>query len=164
MNKERQHYEESTTIPSPPEEVFGYVDDHSRFSAHMNKSSFMLGGGRMKVQIDNDQGQKVGSHIQMTGKVLGINLSLDEVITKYEPPRLKVWETVGSPKLLVIGPYQMGLEITPDNSGSSLKVFINYELPTSNTRWLGHLFGSMYAKWCVKQMLKGAQEYFKKNK
>jgi hypothetical protein len=36
-----------------------------------------------------------------------------------------------------------------------------YELPKSNkTRWLGYLFGDMYAKWCVRQMLNDTQKHF----
>lgn len=116
----------------------------------------------METKVDAQKGQKVGAHIKMSGRVLGINLFLDEVITKYEPPTLKVWETVGDPKLLVIGPYQMGFEVEPQSETSRIKVFINYCLPMSaKTRWLGYLFGSMYAKWCVQQMLVTVKEHFK---
>ena len=45
----------------------------------------------------------------MNGRILGLKLSLDEVVTERDPPARKVWETVGVPRLLVIGPYRMGL-------------------------------------------------------
>jgi hypothetical protein len=35
----------------------------------------------------------------MSGKVVGVDLFLDEVIREREPPRRKVWETVGTPRL-----------------------------------------------------------------
>lgn len=161
MNKKSNHYEESIQIPAPPKKVFDYVDDHSRFSSHMSKSSWMMGGGKMDVQTDEGKGQKVGSHIRLSGKVLGLKLFLDEVVTQRHSPRRKVWQTVGSPKLLVIGSYQMGLEIIPQNYKSILKVFIDYDLPKGKTRWLGYLFGGMYAKWCVRQMINGARFNFK---
>lgn len=161
LSSTARHYKESTAIPASAERVFDFVDDHSRFSSHMSQPSWMMGGGRMDVQIDADGGQAVGSHIRLSGNVLGIHLFLDEVVTQHEPPYRKVWETVGALRLLVIGHYRMGLEITPQNGGSSLKVSIHYELPASpGTRWLGYLFGGMYAKWCVRQMLQGVREYF----
>ncbi len=119
-----------------------------------------MGGGRMETVIDDGRGQKVGSHIRLSGKAFGINMSLNEVITRYEPFRSKVWETVGTPKLLVIGHYRMGIEITPRNSTSELRVFIDYDLPESSA-WLGRLFGTAYAKWCVRQMLYGVRDYFR---
>ena len=159
MDKLR-HYEDSVFIPASAEEIFRYIDDHSRFSSHMSQSSWMMGGGRMDVQVDEGKGQKVGSHIRISGKVLGLNLFLDEVVTEHNPPYKKVWETVGKPKLFVIGNYQMGVEITPENGKSRLKVFIDYEQPVGTTKLLGYLFGSMYAKWCVRQMLDGVRTNF----
>lgn len=160
MAKLLRHYEDSVFIPVPPSELFTYVDNHRNFSSHMNKSSWMMGGGSMITEIDEGKGQKVDSHIRMNGKVFGIKLFLEEIVTQHESPYKKAWETVGSIRLLVIGHYEMGLEIKPQNQGASLKVFINYELPESNTRWLGYLFGRMYAKWCVGQMIKGARDHF----
>ncbi len=123
----------------------------------------MMGGGRMDVSVDEGKGQKLGSHIRLSGKVLGINLFLDEVVTQYDPPYRKAWQTVGDLNLLIIGHYKIGLEIKLDNSSSRLTVSIDYELPKSlRTRWLGFLFGGIYAKWCVGQMIKSASEYFAK--
>lgn len=45
------------------------------------------GGGKMETWVDKGKGQKVGSHIKMSGKVFGINLFLDEVIT---PPTMNL--------------------------------------------------------------------------
>ena len=154
------YLEQSAIINASAKEVFAFADGHSRLSSHMNKSSWMMGGGKMETKIDQGKGQKVGSHIQMTGKVLGINLSLDEVITRRVPPKSKAWETVGSPKLLVIGSYQLGFEIKPQDGKSIVKVFIDFKYPESN-KWLGYLFGEMYAKWCVKQMLTTIKQHFK---
>ena len=72
-----RHYDDSVLIPAAPVEVFGFIDDHARLSSHMNKSSWMMGGGRMNTSIDAGRGQETGSHIRMSGKVFGITLSLD---------------------------------------------------------------------------------------
>lgn len=120
-----------------------------------------MGGGKMDVSVDEGRGQQVGSHIRLSGVAFGITLFLDEVVTRHEPPRIKTWETVGDLKLLVIGHYGMGIEIIPQGPDTSMCVFIDYSMPDKNV-WLGRLFGRMYAKWCVAQMLNGAREYFKR--
>lgn len=161
MTKSLRHYEETSSIPTSPEELFAYVDDHRRFSSHMNQSSWMMGGGSMNTQTDDKKFQEVGSHIKMEGTVFGITLFLDEVVTQYEPPSRKEWQTVGDLRLIVIDHYKLGFKIVPDNSNSKFRVYIDYDLPRSvSGRLLGYLLGGMYAKWCVRQMLKGASDYF----
>lgn len=86
-------------------------------------------------------------------------LSLDEVITCREPPRVKIWETVGVPKLLVIDHYRMKAEIEQKDHGSLLRVSIDYNLPVKNV-WLGKVFGWYYARWCVEQMISGVRDQF----
>ena len=157
----QRHREGTKSISAAPEKIFAFIDDHSRFASHMSQSSWMMGGGRMVVDVDAARGQAVGSHIRLSGNVFGIRLFLDEVVTRRNPPREKMWETVGSPKLLVIGSYRMGVEITPESRGSRLRVFIDYDLPTGLTLVLGWLFGDFYARWCVKQMLAGTSEQFR---
>lgn len=125
----------------------------------MNTSSSMMGGGKMNTYVDTLKGQAVGSHIKMDGKAFGIYVSLDEVVTEYVPPYRKAWKTVGTPKLLIIGQYQMKVEIEPDGPGSKLTVSIDYDLPKSFI-WLGVLLSGWYAKWCVRQILHGTQQYF----
>lgn len=157
------HLESSTVINASAEDVFAFVDDHARLSSHMNESSWMMGGGRMSVDVDAAQGQAVGSHIRLSGRVFGIRLHLDEVVTLRDPPVNKVWETVGVPRLLVIGAYKIGVQITPVRDGSRMRVFIDYELPKGWLSYsLGFLFGRFYAKWCINQMLEGVVEKFAK--
>src|SRR3989344_1918287 len=152
-SKYSRHYEDQKLISAKPEDLFRYADNHNNFSSHMNKSSWMMGGGMMKTEVDAGKGQKIGSHIKMSGKVFGINLFLDEVIVEHKPPYSKAWETVGKINLLVIDHYKLGFEIMPGNNQSKLSVYIDYNLPKSlRTKWLGFLFGGMYAKWCVQQM------------
>ncbi len=114
----------------------------------------------MSVDIDDQHGQAVGSHIRMGGRAFGLRISLDEVVTAHEPPRVKTWETVGEPRLVVIGGYRMGVVIIDLGGETHLKVWIAYDLPRRN-RWLGRLFGGVYARWCVRQMASDAQSLFK---
>ncbi len=161
MNK-KKHYEESILVNADPKSVFEYIDNHKNFSSHMNKPSLMMGGGKMETVVDSGNGQKVGSRIKLKGTAFGIPLSLDEAITRYEPPFVKTWETVEEPKLLIIGNYSMGVQIKPQVDNSLLNVSIDYDLPTKNP-WLGRLFGNSYSKWCVRQMIGGVKNHFEKD-
>ncbi len=111
----------------------------------------------MNLTVDAGAGRRTGSHIVLRGRVLGIPLYVDEVVTISEPPRRKAWETVGAPQLLVIGSYRMGYELGPDPAGSRLRVFIDYDLPKRGaSRLLGRLFGRSYARWCTRRMVTDA--------
>ena len=156
-----RHYEYKSDVLASAEEVFAYADDQTRLSSHMSQSSWKMGGGEMKIESDQGKGQAVGSKIRLSGRVLGIDLLVEEVVTERTAPRRKVWETIGQPRLLVIGHYRMGFEIAPRDGGSLLRVFIDYSLPEKGiARWLGILFGKFYARWCTKQMATDAAKYF----
>ena len=115
----------------------------------------------METELDEGRGQKVGSRIRLSGRVFGVELSVEEIVTERNPPRRKVWETTGAPKLLVIGHYRMGFELSPQGNGSMLRVFIEYALPERGlARWLGRLFGRYYARWCTRQMVDDAVKRF----
>jgi len=144
-----------------PEEVFAFADDHAQFSAHMGSPSWMMLGSRMDTSVDAARGQEVGSHITMTGNVVGIPLVVDEVVVEHVVPWEKTWETVGTPRLLVIGAYRMGFRVLRHERGSAFRVFIDYSLPERH-RWLGRLLGQVYARWCVKQMTKGVERRFRR--
>ena len=155
------HHETTGLVTTSAVNLFTHVDDHARLSSHMSKSSWMMGGGKMRVELDDDRGQRVGSRIRVAGRVFGVQLSLEEVVIDREPHYRKAWETTLPPRLLVIGHYRMGFEIMPVPNGSQLRVFIDYALPeTIPSRWLGYLFGPFYAKWCTRRMVRDAATYF----
>ena len=156
-----RHEEHSATINGSAERVFDQLDDQTRLSEHMRKRSWKMGWGTMETVLDAQRGRSVGSHIVLRGRVFGIRLYLDEVVTMREPPLRKTWETVGDPRLLVIGPYRMGFELMPDGTTAQLRVAIDFELPAKGIpRLLGRLFGRSYAKWCTRQMVRDAQHSF----
>ena len=119
----------------------------------------------MAVEFDAARGQKPGSRIRMSGRVFGIELSLEEVVTEREPPHRKTWETEGVPRLLVIGRYRMGFELSPLGENSMLRVFVEYALPEGVPgRWLGRLVGRYYARWCAQRMVDDAVKHFASSK
>lgn len=79
----------------------------------------------MEIALDENRGKSIGSHIRLAGRILGIPLAVEEVVTERNPPCSKLWKTVGSPRLLVIGSYRMGFEITSKGNASLLRVVID---------------------------------------
>lgn len=156
-----RHYSEAVILNATAAEVFGFADDFGKLSSLMAGSSMMMMGSSMQTSLDSGRGQAVGSHVVMTGRMLGIDLSLEEVVREREPPRRKEWETIGSPRLLVIGGYRLGFEIASVGKLTEMHVFIGYNLPSSTEqRLLGYCFGPIYARWCVRQMVNGARAQF----
>jgi hypothetical protein len=148
-----RHHETTVFIAAPVEAVFSHIDDHRRLASHMDQSSWMMGVGRMKIELDDDHGQKVGSRIRVAGRILGFELWVDEVVISRDPPYRKAWETTVPPKLLIIGHYRMGFELTPKGRGTLLRVFIDYEWPKRRLeRFLAFLFARAYARWCTRRM------------
>jgi len=150
------------TIEVPAAKIFAFLDDHKNLSAHMAKSSWMMLGSRMEIYLDAAGARSVGSKFGFKGAILGIPMAVDEVVTQREPAHKKVWETIGEPKLWVIGRYRMGFEITPEINAARLRVFIEYALPRAGLpRVLGVLFGSVYAHWCTRRMVGDAEGHFR---
>jgi hypothetical protein len=115
----------------------------------------------MAIESDRENGKAVGSTLTLHGTVLGIPLSVEERVIERCPPHRKVWETQEQPVLLIIGPYQMGFEINPSGNQVSLRVFINYSLPSIWwQRLLGRMFAKAYASWCTLRMANDAAMRF----
>lgn len=159
------HYESDAVVKAGADRVFDYVDDYLHLSSHMSKSSWMMGGGRMDIELDQGGGKKRGSRIRLSGRAFGVRLSVAEIVTTRDPPYRKIWETTDPPRLLVIGHYRMGFEITPQQQHSLLRVFIDYALPeTPVAHWFGRLFAPYYARWCTRRMAADAARHFSGSK
>lgn len=156
------HASSTGVVAASPARVFAHLDDHARLSAHMTKSSWMMGGGKMELTADAGQFRRLGSTLRLAGRAFGIPLFLEEIVTQYEPPRQKAWETVGSPRLLVIGNYRMAFMLTPAGANTDIRVSIDYALPEGALyRLLGRLFAGAYARWCTRRMVSDAVRHFK---
>jgi hypothetical protein len=83
----RRAFEAAVQIPAPAEAVFARLDDQTWLAARMERSSAMMGGSSF-----------------------GLSLYVNEVVTVRDPPRRRAWKTVGAPRLLVVGAYEMGLK------------------------------------------------------
>lgn len=157
MTPAARHSEAVVRCKASPNDVFALLDDPRLLGAHMSQRSWMMFGGAMTYDTDEGQGRKLGSHIRMSGSVAGMKIALDEIVTAYEPPHHKEWETVGAPRLIVIQSYTMGFDLTPVLVGQThARIFIDY-VPTQT--WFGP-FAALYAQWCVDRMAAVAKERF----
>lgn len=122
----------------------------------------MMGGGRMDISTDEGSFQRLGSRLKLSGRVFGLRLFLEEEITDYRPPHTKIWRTLGTPRLLIIGRYRMGFEVSPAVGGCSLRVFLDYEFPTGVvSRLLARLLAPTYARWCLRNMVAEGEKRFR---
>jgi hypothetical protein len=151
------HEEARCEVPAAPEDVFEHIDRPERLSAHMARKSWRLGGGSMSIETDAGGGRALGSRIRLGGPMLGISLQVECVVVQRDPPRFKAWETVGTPRLLVIGSYRMSVAIEPRNGDSHVTISIDYSLP-ANRLWRS--FGPVYARWCVREMARDLVKKF----
>lgn len=155
------HHRSEVDVAVDAHSLFAHLDDHRRLAGHMEKPSLMMAGATMHVETDSLHGQTVGSVIRITGRVLGVGLVVDEVVTERVPPLRKTWETRGEPRLLVVGAYRMGFTVSPQGDRSHLVVFIDYQLPPRGFgHWLALLFGRAYAAWCTRRMANDAVAAF----
>lgn len=80
-----RHYADSATLAASAQDVFDRMDDFAQVSSHMTRSSAMMIGASMRTSLDSANGRAIGSHVRMDGRILGIELSLEEVVTDRVP-------------------------------------------------------------------------------
>ena len=155
------HYERSASVHGAVDSVFAFLDHPKALASHMSRSSLMMAGSHMAVEVDADGGSSVGSLICMSGSMMGISLDLKEIVTLHRAPYQKILETIGTPNLKVIAHYRMGFELTPRGDSPELYVSIDYRLPASGPgTWFYRLIGGIYTRWCVKRMVDDAVKAF----
>lgn len=150
---------QSASIAAPPPEVFDLVDDHARYYAHVLRLARLL-GGRLDLRMDGDEARKAGSRITLAGRLFGQPLLLEEVVTRREPPYAKSWETVGTPRFLIVGGYRHDVRIEPDGGGSRLHAAFEYDLPAGG--WLRRKIGDVYGRKCVRELVQSAAKHFQR--
>lgn len=155
------HHESSALVRALPQALFDHLDDPRKLASHMESGSAAMAGARMSIETDALQGKAIGSIIRMSGKMMGIGMSLEEMVMERQQPHLKAWQTIGEPRLLVVGPYRMGFRIESAVANSLLTVFIDYDLPGSIVgRLLGRALAPAYARWCCRRMVGDAVRAF----
>lgn len=139
-------------IDAPPSEVFAYLDDIGNIGMHMSKSSMAMMGGKITTEVISRVRSGRGTTYRLKGSVLGIPIDITETVTEWIENREKTWETVGSPKIIVMSWYRMHLVLTPLKKRTKVFFEIEYGLPESFFgKLLGRLLARRYADWCLRR-------------
>jgi len=147
-------YQKQITIFSDPGKVFSQMDDFSKTGMHMSESSMMMMGSKLHLEQLSPIATGVGAKYRWYGKMMGMTMDFSEAVTKWQPPMLKEWETIGIAQIIIMSWYRMWFEIQPCQNGTVAKLSISYLLPD---KWyqkiLSFFFARWYCNWCLNNML-----------
>ncbi|MFZ7114598.1 MAG: hypothetical protein ACO1G9_04385 [Bacteroidota bacterium] len=149
----------SVLIKSTPEIVFRQMDDFSKTGMHMSESSMMMMGSKLKlVQLSNNS-IGFGARYRWYGKMAGMPIDFTEEVTKWQPPQLKEWETIGDAKIIIMSWYRMWFELSPLENSTIANLSISY-LPPKQWYYkvLSFFFAKIYCNWCLKNMLEDTKK------
>ena len=154
-------YSSKVLLNTDTKTAFEYLDEPKKLSARMGRSSMMMAGSKMDMILDEKQGRDLGSVIKMTGKMMGLDLFLQEKIVDRKPFEKKYWEAFGTQRLVILDQYRMGFSLKELGKQTELTVSIQYRLPSKGiSRIIGKMLAGFYAKWCTEQMTKDAERAF----
>ena len=146
-----------------PEKAYALMDDFSKTGMHMSESSMMMMGSKLKLEQTSSNITGVGAKYRWYGKMMGMTMDFSETVTKWQPPKIKEWETVGEAKMIIMSWYRMWFEITPAEQGTIAKLSISYLPPK---QWLykilSFLFANLYCNWCLNNMLNDTKKTLEK--
>ena len=146
-------------IHAPVERVFPFMDDLSKTGMHMSESSMMMAGSKLKLEHFSGPEKGVGAAYRWSGKMLGFELDFTVVVTKWIENFEKVWETIGTPKLIILGWYLMRLKTEPVTEGTLASLEIQYTRPDGFFyKFLSILFARWYAEWCLARMMSDSKK------
>ncbi len=150
-------------IHSTSEKVFAQMDDFSKTGMHMSESSMMMMGSKLKLEQLSPNPTGVGAKYRSYGRMMGMTMDFSETVTKWQPPVLKEWETVGEAQIIIMSWYRMWFEIAPAENGSKAKLSISYQPPK---QWyykiLSFFFVKWYCNWCLNNMLNDSKSNLEK--
>lgn len=157
--EEMESLQKELLIQAPVEKVFSFMDDLSKTGMHMSGSSMMMAGSKLKLEHVSGPEKGVGAGFRWSGKMLGFELDFTVVVTKWVENAEKVWETIGMPKLIILGWYLMHLKTEPVTGGTLVSLEIQYIRPRGFFyKLLSILFARRYAEWCVTRMLNDSKK------
>jgi hypothetical protein len=146
-----------------PKKVFAQMDDFSKTGMHMTEGSMMMMGSKLALQQLSSNSTGVDAKYRWYGKIMGMSMDFSEVVTKWQPPILKEWETFGDAKMIIMSWYRMWFEIIPTENGTTAKISISYLPPK---QWfykiLSFFFANWYCNWCLNNMLNDSKSNLEK--
>lgn len=151
--------ESSKQYTAAPEQAFDCLDDVGVTGMHMTEASMPMMGGKMELEFLTPYKTGPNTKYRWTGKVLWRKLDFTVEVTKWIRGKEKVWETIGTPQLVIYSWFRMNLKVEPNTNESIAHLSISYEKPKGCfNKILCLLLGDWYCKWCLKNMLNDAEK------
>ena len=142
-------------------DIIGQQRNGTRGVGRGKRGVKVLHGHRQTRTTGVSSGRMPVSLVRLSSSAFGLRLSVAEVVTERVPPRSKTWETIGEPRLLVIGAYRMGFTLARRGADTAVRVAIEYDIPERGfPRPLGQLLANYYARWCTRRMVIDAIHHF----
>lgn len=150
---------EKVDIHAPVSAVFSHVDDIRNTGWHMTESSMPLMGSKLNLEIISKKPTGLGATYRWYGKVMGLTMDFTETVTQWERNRARVWKTIGKPRIIIMGNYEMWFNLKPVGDKTRLTFGIAYDLPRSFFwKIVGLLLAAPYSRWCLRNMCRDAKE------
>ena len=150
-------------IHSSPQKVFSFMDNLSKTGMHMSENSMMMMGSKLILEQLSGPLQGVGATFHWYGKVMGMSIDITETVTKWTENHEKIWETIGTPKIILLGWYRMILKTEPAKEGTLASLQIDYTPPSGLFHNILYFFLShYYCNWCLNNMLNDSKKIFEK--
>ena len=116
-------------IHSTPEKVFAQMDDFSKTGMHLSESPMMMRGSKLKLEQFSINSIGLGAKYRWQGKMMGMTMDFSETVAKWQPPKLKEWETTGEANIIIMSRNSMWFKITAAEKGTIAKFSISYLPP-----------------------------------
>jgi hypothetical protein len=157
--------EETAVVRAAATTVFAWLDEPRNTGFHMNRPSLAMLGGALRLERVSAQTRGVGATYRSWGRVLGLPIDFTTAVTQWVPGREKTWRTVGKPRLIVLGDFQMRFSLASRDGGTNVMMAIDYSLPTRGIgRLVGAVLAAPYARWCLRRMVRDARSTLDSNR
>lgn len=153
-----RQYEKTIYIEASSDSVFAFMDDVKNTGSHMTKKNGAMMGSKLSFKWLTQNQAGIGATYQWNGKVMWMKMDFTVQVFQWQSGKDKTWGTIGNSKMIVIDWFEMHLITSPITSEKTeVRLEIKY---TKSKNIKGFLLGKLYAKWCVKKMLKDSKKHF----
>jgi len=150
---------------APPEMIFPVLDDLGVTGTHMTTSSAMMMGSKLKLEYLTPHRTGLNSSYRWRGKMMGVTMDFTVKVVTWEWAKEKVWETIGTPRLIIYSWYKMTLRLDRREHGTDAVLSISYRRPFGVlSRLLCFFLADWYCRWCLRKMLGDAKQIIERQR
>lgn len=130
------------------------MDNIGNTGMHMTKSSMPMMGSKLELKQLPENPTGLNSKYHWFGKMMGLTMDFTIIVSKWITDKEKVWETIGTAKMIILEWYQMRLVISPEGLNTRAELSITYTRPKNLFfKFISFFLAPLYAHWCLNNML-----------